>query len=140
MNKIVIIALLFFPFISHSQTGAEKQIRTILDAQISAWNKGDLPKFMQGYWNNDSLMFIGKTGVTYGYQATLDRYEKNYPDPDSRGTLTFDIIKMNAISPDYYWVLGRYALTRNKGNVSGHFTLLFKKINGNWKIIADHSS
>jgi ketosteroid isomerase-like protein len=96
---------------------------------------------MKGYWQNDSLMFIGKSGVTYGYAQTLANYKKNYPDKDAMGVLKFNLIKVTKLSGDAYYVIGKWHLTREKnGDIGGHYTLLFRKIKGKWVIVADHSS
>lgn len=95
---------------------------------------------MNGYWKSDSLMFIGKNGVTYGYNKTLNNYRRNYPDTAAMGKLTFDILEVKRLSADHYFVLGKWMLQRSIGDLSGHYTLLFRKINGEWVIVADHSS
>jgi ketosteroid isomerase-like protein len=96
---------------------------------------------MKGYWKSDSLMFIGKSGVTYGYNNTLENYKKGYPTRDAMGILKFTILKVEKISADAYFVVGKWHLTREKvGDVEGHYTLLFKQIKGEWVIVADHSS
>ncbi|MBX2888418.1 MAG: nuclear transport factor 2 family protein [Ferruginibacter sp.] len=136
----VLFVSFFLPYHLEAQSSAETMIRKILSNQETAWNNGDLKTYMSGYWNNDSLMFIGKTGIKYGWQTTFDSYMKNYPDAESMGTLTFEVIEIKKLSPIYYYVTGKWMLTRSIGNLFGHFTLLFKNINGNWKIISDHSS
>ena len=123
-----------------AQSANEKKIRHILDRQTAAWNRGDLEGFMQGYWKSDSLKFIGSRGVTYGWQNTLDNYRKGYPDTAAMGRLRFEILHLNKLSGKYYQVIGKWMLTRTVGNLSGHFTLLFRKINGEWVIVSDHSS
>lgn len=123
-----------------AQSANEKKIRDILDRQTAAWNRGDLEGFMQGYWKSDSLKFIGSRGVTYGWQNTLDNYRKGYPDTAAMGRLRFEILHLNKLSGKYYQVIGKWMLTRTVGNLSGHFTLLFRKINGEWVIVSDHSS
>jgi len=125
---------------SYSQDKHEKAIRQLLSQQTGAWNRGNLEQFMKGYWENDSLMFIGKSGVTYGWKNTLDNYKKGYPDTASMGKLDFTLIKLKRLSSSYYHVTGKWHLKRSIGDLSGHFTLLFKKIKGNWMIITDHSS
>ena len=128
-------------FISASaQSGDEKAIRSSLEKQRMAWNAGDLNTFMSTYWQSDSLMFIGKSGITYGWQKTLDNYKKNYPDTAAMGKLDFNILEVKKLSDVYFFVIGKWYLTRSIGNVGGHFTLLFKKLNNKWVIIADHSS
>ncbi len=125
---------------SYAQSKDEFTIRNIMSAQITAWNNGDLQNFMQGYWQNDSLKFIGKSGITYGWKQTLENYKKNYPDTFAMGKLAFDLIEVKRLSPLYFFVVGKWRLTRSIGNLNGHFTLLFKKINNKWVIVADHSS
>lgn len=144
MTKRFIFSVLFclIGFISFSQTNKDRQkILEILDKQNQAWNRGDVVAFMKGYWESDSLMYIGKNGVTYGYQKTLASYQKNYPDKASMGTLKFTIIKVNFLGPNNCLLVGKWALTRpEKGDIGGHFTLTWQKIKGEWVIIADHSS
>ena len=111
-----------------------------MNEQLAAWNAGDINRFMATYWASDSLMFIGKSGVTYGWQKTLDNYKKGYPDTVAMGKLDFTILQINRISPQYFFVAGKWQLTRSIGNVGGAFTLLFRKIRNKWLIIADHSS
>lgn len=137
---IAILVLLSCHFIVAAQQPAEKEITGILNAQITSWNKGDLDEFMSGYWNSDSLMFVGKNSVSYGYQQALDNYKKSYPDTSAMGKLSFDILQVKKLSPEYYFVVGKWKLARTAGNLQGHYTLIFKKINGKWMIISDHSS
>ena len=85
-------------------------------------------------------MFIGKSGITYGFTNTLNNYKKNYSDTTQMGKLAFDLVKVQRISPEYYFVVGKWHLKRSIGDLSGHYTLLFRKINGEWVIVADHSS
>ena len=119
---------------------AEQAIRTLLNQQTTAWNRGDLEGFMQGYWKNDSLCFIGKSGVTYGWHNTLANYKKGYPDTTAMGKLQFTILHVQLLSKTYAHVIGKWHLTRSIGNVQGHFTLLLRRLNGQWQIVSDHSS
>lgn len=140
MKKLLFLPLLLSSFIVFGQSNDEKEVRQLLSTQNAAWNRGDIDAFMIGYWENDSLMFIGKSGVTYGYKNTLANYKKNYPDTTVMGKLSFTLIHVKQLSPEYFHVTGKYYLTRTIGDASGHFTLVFRKINGKWVIISDHSS
>lgn len=134
-----VIFLIFFS-ISFGQPKNEKAIRDVLSNQEISWNSGSIENFMKGYWQNDSLMFIGKSGVTHGWRKTLDNYKKHYPDTIAMGKLNFKLLEIKSLSPVYYFVVGKWHLQRSIGDLEGHFTLLFKKINGEWFIVADHSS
>ncbi|MEY4382013.1 MAG: hypothetical protein RJA92_1393, partial [Bacteroidota bacterium] len=118
----------------------EIAIRALLAAQTNAWNNGDLAHFMEGYLPSDSLLFVGKSGPTYGFNNTLNNYKKGYPDTASMGKLTFTLLSLQPIEKIHYRVLGKWELKRSKGDVSGYFTLLLKKIKGKWFVIQDHSS
>lgn len=140
MKKISLLFFVFIVFNSYSQTKDEVAIKQILKTQENAWNTGNLDAFMIGYWNNDSLMFIGKKGLTYGFNATLENYKKSYPDTAYMGKFTSTLISIKKLSNEYYFVIGKWELNRTVGNIFGHYSLLFRKIKGKWVVVADHSS
>jgi len=138
MRYLLIYFLLFCSSLALSAQSTP--IRRIMAAQEDAWNRGDLIAFMDGYWQSDSLRFIGSRGLTYGWQTTLDHYRKSYPDRETMGTLKFTVLSIEKLSKRSAYVIGKWHLARSKGDLSGHYTLLWKKINGKWVIVADHSS
>ncbi|MEZ0541746.1 DUF4440 domain-containing protein [Fibrella sp. Tmos10] len=127
---------------SYAQTTADRQtILGLLKRQTDDWNAGRVTDFMNGYWPSDSLTFVGKAGITYGYDATLANYKKRYPDRDSMGTLVFTILTLDFPGRNVAYVIGKWHLTRPKiGDAGGHFTLLWEKKKGRWVITSDHSS
>lgn len=118
----------------------EAAIRQLLALQEQAWNRGDIGQFMQGYWKNDSLTFTGAKGITYGWQNTYNNYLKNYSNPNKMGKLTFTLLELLPMGEMYCAVIGQWQLKRSIGDVSGHFTLIFRRFANGWKIIADHTS
>ncbi|WP_240755272.1 DUF4440 domain-containing protein [Pedobacter sp. SYP-B3415] len=131
----------FCSLVSSAQTSADRrEILTLLETQRKSWNAGDLETFMQTYQKSDSLLFVGKSGPTYGWQQTLDNYRKGYPDKAAMGTLTFDIRKVEFLARDIAFVLGGWHLKRASDEPQGFFTLLMRKTPRGWKIISDHSS
>ena len=140
MKKTFLSILFLSVFISQAQKNDQAEIRNLLSRQTEAWNRGDIDAFMQTYWENDSLMFIGKDGVTWGWKNTLEHYKKSYPDKAAMGQLSFDIIQLKKLSEEYFFIVGKWMLKRNGGDLNGHYNLLIKKIKGEWKIITDHSS
>jgi len=118
----------------------EKKIMDSMKQQEICWNEGDIDCFMEGYWKSDQLRFMGKNGVTYGWQNTLDRYKKTYPDKSAMGKLTFDIISLEMLDKDKTLMVGKWHLARSKDELGGHFSLIWQKIDGEWVIVFDHSS
>lgn len=137
---IIVFILCLSTQVVNAQSKDELSIRTILAAQTSEWNKGNLESFMKGYWDSDSLTFIGKSGITYGWKKTLDNYKKGYPDTAAMGKLNFELVTVKRLSKDYFFVVGKWHLTRSIGNIGGAYTLLFRKIKNQWVIVTDHSS
>jgi len=121
-------------------SAAISEIQTIMKKQEDAWNRGNLEGFMQGYWKSDSLRFIGKRGITYGWQQTLDNYKKGYPSTEAMGTLQFTNLSMELTGDSSAYVIGQWQLFRTADTLSGHYSLLWKMKNDQWLIVADHSS
>ena len=117
----------------------EKEILAVMDMQEEAWSEGNIDVFMMGYWKSDSLMFIGKNGIKYGWQTTLDNYKKSYPDKATMGKLEFEILKLE-VNDNSAYMLGKWSLIRESDNPNGYFTLYWKKIDSKWVITIDHTS
>ncbi len=138
--SMLLVALISFSIFAQ-KTNERQAVLDVLARQNKNWNEGNISAFMEDYWKSDSLMFIGSKGVVYGWNATLERYNKSYPDRATMGTLKFDIQKTDFHSNTTCWVLGKWHLTRpEKGDIGGYFTLILKKINGKWLIVSDHTS
>lgn len=134
------LLFLFFLLEGYAQPSDKDQILKLLEDQRLAWNKGDVEEYMQGYVKSDSLLYVGKTGPKYGWSNTLNNYKKSYPDKQAMGYLSFDIKDVKILSPEYAFVLGAWKLKREKDEPGGYFTLIVRKIKGEWKVISDHSS
>lgn len=140
MKYLFVLSFCSCMFFSNAQNKDETAIINMLKLQETAWNEGNLEKFMIGYWQSDSLMFIGKSGPTYGYDKTLANYKKGYPDTAHMGKFTSTIISLKKLSVEYYFVTGKWFLKRSVGDATGYYTLLLRKIKGKWVVVADHSS
>src|SRR5215469_5653038 len=103
-------------FYCKAQTNDETAIRNAMNKQIKDWNNGDINGFMQTYWKSDSVLFVSNP-PTYGWQQTLDRYKKHYPDTAAMGKLSFDLLQLKQLSPEYYFVMGNWHLKRSVGDV-----------------------
>ena len=139
MKKYVFLLFTLISLNVLAQSENEKAIMKVLAEQQQAWNNYDLEGFMQGYWKSDSLKFFGSGGVTHGWEQTLERYKKGYPDKSYSGTLNFKIEQISPIELNSYYVMGRYFLTREAGDAEGIFMIIFRMIDGEWKIISDTS-
>lgn len=115
-------------------------IKDVMEQQAQSWSKGDIDGFMKGYWESDSLRFLGSKGLTKGWKTTLANYKKSYPNPSAMGTLRFTHISFEPLSNDKMFVVGKWALYREKDTLCGYYSLLWAKIDGDWKVIFDHTN
>ncbi|GAA4023259.1 nuclear transport factor 2 family protein [Hymenobacter glaciei] len=127
---------------SKTDLAARKAIVQVLTTQTAAWNRGDIPGFMEGYWKSDSLVFIGKKGPTYGWQPTLANYQKGYPTAAAMGQLDFSGLRVSLLTPTAAQVVGHWHLARPAalGDLQGYFLLVLRQIDGQWKVVADHTN
>ncbi len=114
-------------------------INFVLEKQVKDWNRGDISAFMQGYWKSEHLSFSSSGNVTRGWQQTLENYHKRYADRQAMGHLAFSDLEMASLGPDDFLVLGSWRLTREEP-IGGAFTLIFRRINKQWRIVHDHTS
>ena len=142
----------------------EAQIRSVLDAQATDWNRGAIESFVQGYWKSDDTVFVGASGVKRGWQSILDRYRREYPDRKAMGHLAFSNLEVHVTCADSAYAVGEFELERQaKGEsevkaesksaakaevvpdsktekLSGFFTLYLRKFSDKWLIVADHTT
>ena len=144
MKNICVLLLLVLPLASFGKQKLPKtdelKIKEVFFKTENAWNEANIDGFMEGYWKSEKLSFVGGNGVTFGWQATRDRYRKAYPDKASMGTLKFTILELSKVDKDTALMIGKFHLTRDIGDMEGHYSLVWKKIGGEWVIISDHSS
>ncbi|NOX82367.1 MAG: nuclear transport factor 2 family protein [Alphaproteobacteria bacterium] len=124
---------------SAKRTPADIVLAT-LNAQVAAWNEGNLDAFMKIYWKSDDLKFISGVKMTKGWSSTQKRYREEYADGTGLGRLSVDKTDVEMVTDDVAIVTGRF--THNKGgvNTGGVFSLVWKRINGQWRIVHDHSA
>ena len=115
------------------------ELEAILQRQAMAWNRGDIKDFMAAYWQDDRLTFCSGGQITRGWEKTLQRYMSKYPDRDTMGKLVFSDLESQELGPDSVLMLGTWKLEKEQ-SAQGNFSLIWKRIQGKWVIIHDHSS
>ncbi|HEX8708056.1 MAG TPA: nuclear transport factor 2 family protein [Pyrinomonadaceae bacterium] len=122
------------------QTKVIDAVRAVLDAQVSAWNRGDIEGFMDGYARSPETVFVSGDTVTRGWQTVLDRYKKGYQSRAQMGTLAFTELEIKPLGKETALALGRWQLTRAGDAPHGRFTLILHRMPEGWRIVHDHTS
>jgi len=143
MKTFLPLLLMLFVVLGCSNNNFEidkTAVKAVMDNQAQCWSRGDIDGFMDGYWKSDSLRFLGRSGLTKGWQTTLNNYKKSYPDKLAMGKLKFDHISFERLNNKQMFVVGKWSLEREKDTLRGYYSLLWKKMNGSWKVIFDHTN
>ena len=144
LKLFLFVSIFSFSYYLSSQhninEGDSLNIMKVMSMQEKAWNQGDIDSFMEGYLESDFLVFSGSNGPVYGWNDTKEKYKKSYPSKEIMGNLSFVVKNIKSISFDVALMIGEYQLKRSGGDSSGHFTLVWKKIDNKWLIVSDHTS
>jgi uncharacterized protein (TIGR02246 family) len=135
--RYLLLSILLTACTGSFQPADEAAIRTVMTDQEAAWDRGDIPGFMEGY--SDTVCFIGGRGRTCGRQAVSANYQRKYPDKAAMGDLTFGIQEVMPLGSSHAWLTGTWQLVRTADTLGGGFTLLWVKEGEAWKIARDHS-
>ncbi len=138
-NALIILALLL-AIPAAAETPDEAAILKVLRAAEAGWNAGDIPAYMESYWQSEELRFASGGTVSYGWQPVLERYLKRYPDRKAMGQLVFADLDVRLTGPDHAVVFGSWRLIRAEDEPHGLFTLVFQRLPAGWRIIHDHTS
>jgi ketosteroid isomerase-like protein len=123
------------------EDASQQAIRKVLDDQVTAWNRGDLAGFMNGYWKSPEMTFSSGGTTIQGWQAAFSRYKARYQtEGHEMGKLAFIQLSVVMLGPDAAFVRGGFELKTAKESPKGIFTLVFRRFSDGWKIVHDHTS
>jgi uncharacterized protein (TIGR02246 family) len=126
---------------SRADTGdVSAAVESVLRDQQEAWNRGDLDAFVEHYWQSDDVTFNSGGKTTRGWEATVRGYRERYPTRTAMGRLTFRNLEITPLGNGAALVLGEWRLERDSEPLSGNFSLVFRKLDGRWVIVHDHTS
>jgi uncharacterized protein (TIGR02246 family) len=140
-KALLLLPILLLPLRSPAQASPESAIRAVLEAQVDAWNRGDVKAFMTTYEDDPQTTFVGDT-VEHGYNQILERYLRNYGSRAAMGRLTFTNLQIRVLDAKYSVATGNFHLDRDAeggGNADGIFSLVLRRHPSGWKILLDHS-
>ncbi|MEN8222741.1 MAG: nuclear transport factor 2 family protein [Acidobacteriota bacterium] len=147
MKKLILFMFVFISMLLvYSVSGNshehlfENDIKKVLDDSEQGWNSGDIERYMECYHRSDKMRFAGNGSFNFGWENTLKRYKKSYPDKKAMGKLTFSDVDITILSDDAAFIFGRWTLHYPDKKRTGLYTLVMRKFKEGWKIVHDHSS
>jgi len=142
--KTLLLALLLIAATAQAEipTAAEDitAIKEVLDTSTAAWNNGNIPGFMDSYWQSENLRFASGGDVNFGWTPVRDRYLSRYPDKAAMGELVFAEVDIRLLGPDHAMAFGTWRLLRDEDEPHGLYTLILRRLPEGWRIVHDHTS
>lgn len=137
--KHLLGSLILFLSLNLYAATPKEEMTTLMNQSAKTWNQGDLKGFVNIYKNSEDTLYIS-TRIVKGYANISKRFIEKYSN-HPLGKLDFTIDDVNALSDQYRFVIGTFHLAR-KGmpDANGVFSLLFEKVDDQWKIVTDHTS
>jgi beta-aspartyl-peptidase (threonine type) len=132
--------------VGHSDASSWKTpIQEVLDAQVAAWNRGDIDGFLSGYWNSPDFVYVGNKRVVRGWSNARDFYYQSLRTPDGKtepmGILRLDETQFASLGPEAALVWGTYTVAiPGQKPYGGFYTLVLRKFPEGWRTIYDRTS
>jgi ketosteroid isomerase-like protein len=139
MKCFLAIMVIAVPLFVQAQSKDEKEVRANFHQSLEAWNAGDIAGYMDTYDKSDSILFINKSLIAYGWKDANETFRKAFPTKESMGKLTYDIKIVKQLSENFWLVVGSFHVDRGKDSFGGNFSDLVQRIKGSWKVVVDHS-
>jgi len=118
-----------------------RAVEELLLRQQEAWNRGDLPGYMEAYARTPDLVFTSGGKIRRGWDETLAAYQKKYGgDRAGMGKLAFDVLGVQPVGSDGAVMLGRWKLTETPQAGGGVFSVVWERRPEGWRIVHDHTS
>ncbi len=116
-------------------------VEAMLGASADAWNRGDLGSFVSDYADDSTTTFMSRSQVQYGFDWIRNNYAPRFEPGVQRDSLRFESVAARALGSDHLLATARFVLLHaDSVTASGPFTLVLKRVGGEWKIIHDHTS
>jgi hypothetical protein len=131
------------PNLGAAESKVPKEIQTVLDAQVIAWNRGDVAGFMEGYQRTPDLVYMGNKSVIRGWQELLDSYRSRFKKP---GGIEMGVLKLSdenliMLNERAAIVWGNFEVSTSDGKRrGGPYTLVMRKLLEGWRTVYDRTS
>ena len=116
---------------------ASTEIISCFGTWTDAWNAGDVDGFLDGYYDSDSVRYVGGETVIRGKNNIVQHFRSR----GATGTLSLVHFEVDFISPEDAICFGQYHVVDDEEEIhEGYFTAHVRRIGDSWKIVSDHSS
>jgi ketosteroid isomerase-like protein len=111
-----------------------------LQAQMAAWNRGDLEAALAAYWDSPKMIWVSKKGVERGFAAFAAAMRADFADRSKMGTYSAELLDSRDLGPGAGLIVFRWRIERDgKRLMGGVSTQVWRKAGGGWKVVLEHA-
>jgi uncharacterized protein (TIGR02246 family) len=121
-------------------TDEHQRIHALFESGCAAWNRGDIDGYLADYWHSDKLRWVSEGKVSHGFDAVARAFKARFDTPANMGQLQVANLEIQLLGESDSLVFGEWIQTTRSARRNGVFTVHMKKIDGNWRVVSDHSS
>jgi uncharacterized protein (TIGR02246 family) len=118
----------------------EKEIYDQMMKMVDAWNRHDLDAYLDGFLHSDDILMVVDGETIRGWDLLSKAFHSGYPNRDEMGTVIFDRVQVQMLSPDLGFVLIWYSIAFPKKKQFGTDTVIVKKVAEGWREMISHTS
>ncbi len=123
------------------ETDPTAVVTALLTESAAAWNAGDLERFVSDYARDSTTTFVSGGRVRSGFTWIRGNYAPAFERGAARDSLQFQSVAARWLGPEHVLATARFVLFRGDSvTASGPFTLVLREVEGDWKIMHDHTS
>jgi hypothetical protein len=112
-----------------------------VEAQVAAWNRGDLEGALGAYCGEPRITWVNRGGVTRGFDEFAASMRRDFADPSQMGRFDVELLETRKVGRRVALVVLRWSITRDGTRLMGGVsTQLWEPCRGRLRITLEHAS
>jgi hypothetical protein len=130
-----------FLLLVQAPSGAAGEAARGVQAQVAAWNRGDLEGALEAYCGEPRITWVTRSGVTRGYDEFAEGMRRDFADRTRMGRYEAELLETRALGRRSALVVLRWSITRDGRRLMGGIsTQLWERCRGRLRITLEHAS
>jgi uncharacterized protein (TIGR02246 family) len=130
-----------FLLLAQAPSGAAGEAARGVQAQVAAWNRGDLETALGLYCSEPRITWVTRRGVTHGFDEFAAGMRRDFADRSQMGRYEAELIETRSLGRRSALVVVRWSITRDGRRLMGGVsTQIWESCRGRLRITLEHAS
>ncbi|MBC2778751.1 nuclear transport factor 2 family protein [Parasphingopyxis marina] len=139
---LMMLVMLAPPVSAQQEDGPVEAAAAAFAEMRAGWNRGDIEAALSAYRDSSDMTWVNSSGVSRGFDDFAAEMRTAYADaPETMGSYTAEILDGRALTQDSVLIVARWDISLGEERLYGGIsTMLWRRIDGEWKIVLEHAS